>query len=106
MIRSSREQRKVCFYQSSPVRLEGTDFEASMNKIKSEITKSELGIESNKAVCVGLKRTTWQQTQLKALEEKINSVPSEVIDPVYTARKSQKKHFGDKRKKNRRRNFV
>jgi DNA repair exonuclease SbcCD ATPase subunit/predicted phosphodiesterase len=87
-----RAKKESASIKAALSRLEGTDFEAAIDKVKSEITKSELGIESNRAICVGLKEELFeQQTELKALEEKINSVPSEVIDPVLTARKIAEK---------------
>ena len=73
-------------------RLEDTDFEGAINKIKSEITKSELGIESNKAICVGLKdELATENLNLNTLQAKIDSVPAEIIDPVVTAKRIAEK---------------
>ena len=75
-------------------RLEGIDFEEKLKVLKKEITNSELGIESNRASCAALKEEGSQKE--KALRETITmieSVPAEIIDPVYTSRKiTQKKN--------------
>jgi len=64
-------------------RLEGIDFEGQIGNIKSQITKSELEIERNKAVCAALKEHLFKlNDQLIAAQEKIDSVPAEIIDPV------------------------
>tara|TARA_Y100000004_G_scaffold101035_1_gene113240 strand:- start:577 stop:3711 length:3135 start_codon:yes stop_codon:yes gene_type:complete len=82
-----RAKKESASIKAALSRLEGIDFETSINKIRAEITKSELGIETNRAICIGLKEElSDQQLELKLLHEKINSVPSEVIDPVLTAR--------------------
>jgi len=66
-------------------RLEGTDFEGNIQKLKSEITKSELEIEGNKAQCLAFKDSISKLGEtLREIQEKIDSVPAEVIDPVLT----------------------
>lgn len=73
-------------------RLEGIDFDANINDIKAEITKSELAIEKNKAICASLKEEMAELTQeVSLLEGKISSVPAEIIDPVLTASKIKQK---------------
>jgi DNA repair exonuclease SbcCD ATPase subunit/predicted phosphodiesterase len=68
-------------------RLEGIDFETNIKQIKSEIVKGELLIEKNRAICNTLKDELGKLTQeLDILRNKISSVPTEVIDPVITAR--------------------
>lgn len=83
-----RAKKESASIKSALSRLEGTDFEGLITKIKGEITKSELGIETNRAVCAGLKEELLEQQQhLALLQQKIDSVPSEVIDPVLTSKK-------------------
>ena len=73
-------------------RLEGIDFDTSIKDIKAEITKSELAIEKNKAICISLKEEMAELTQeVNILEDKISSVPAEIIDPVVTANKITQK---------------
>ena len=73
-------------------RLEGIDFDASIKDIKAEIIKSELAIEKNKAICISLKEEMTELTQeVNVLEDKISSVPAEIIDPVVTANKISQK---------------
>lgn len=68
-------------------RLEGTDFETQIAEVKRDITKSELGIESNKASCSDIRGTISDANkELLAVEAKIESVPAEIIDPVMTSR--------------------
>ena len=58
-----------------------------ISKIKNEITKSELGIESNKAICVGLKKELeFTQSVLGALQLKIESVPAKVASFAFASR--------------------
>ena len=67
-------------------RLEGIDFDASIKDIKAEIIKSELAIEKNKAICISIKEEMAELKQeVSLLEDKISSVPAEIIDPVMTA---------------------
>ena len=74
--------------KASLKRLEGIDFEVEIGKIKREITKSELGIESNKAACTTLKREKQETVSEKSeISSKIESVPAEIIDPVMTSQK-------------------
>ena len=69
-------------------RLEGIDFETNIKIIKSEIAKGEISIEKNKAICVSLKEELSNLMQEVAnLQNKIDSVPAEIIDPVMTAKK-------------------
>ena len=87
-----RAKKESASIKAALSRLEGTDFEGAISKIKSEIAKSELGIETNKASCTSLKQElTEQQKHLDSLQAKINSVPSEVIDPVVTAKRISQK---------------
>ena len=73
-------------------RLEGIDFDTKIKTIKSEITSSELAIEKNKAVCLSMKSDLDKlMRDMSDLEDKIASVPAEVIDPVMTAEKIHKK---------------
>ena len=73
-------------------RLEGIDFDANIKDIKAEITKSELAIEKNKAICNSLKEEKLEITQeISVLQDKISSVPAEIIDPVMTAKKITQK---------------
>ena len=73
-------------------RLEGIDFETNIETIKSEITKGELAIEKNRAICASLKQDLSQLTdEVRILQGKINSVPAEIIDPVMTASKITQK---------------
>ena len=73
-------------------RLEGIDFETNIKTIKSEITNGEIAIERNKAICNTLKEELSElMQQVSNLQDKINSVPAEVIDPVMTASKITQK---------------
>ena len=73
-------------------RLEGIDFDANIKDIKAEITKSELAIEKNKAICISLKEEVSELAQESSLlQDKISSVPAEIIDPVMTANKIMQK---------------
>ena len=73
-------------------RLEGIDFDASIKDIKAEITKSELAIEKNKAICFSLKEEMLElMEESNLLQDKISSVPAEIIDPVITANKIMQK---------------
>ena len=73
-------------------RLEGIDFDTNIKDIKAEIIKSELAIEKNKAICISLKQEMTELTQeIGLLEDKISSVPAEIIDPVLTANKITQK---------------
>lgn len=87
-----RAKKESSSIKAALSRLEGTDFDSAITKIKSEITKSELGIETNRAICKSLKEEiAEQQAALKELEHKIESVPSEVIDPVLTMKRISEK---------------
>ena len=73
-------------------RLEGIDFETNIKTIKSEIIKGELAFEKNKAICISLKESLLDlANEIRALEDKIDSVPAEIIDPVMTASKIAQK---------------
>ena len=73
-------------------RLEGIDFESNIKSIKLEITRGELAIERNKAICDTLKEEMSVLAQkTRMLQEKIDSVPAEIIDPVMTAKKISQK---------------
>ncbi len=78
--------------KASLKRLEGIDFETNIKTIKSEITNSELAIEKNKAICETLKYESAQLMQsVSALQDKIDSVPAEIIDPVMTTKRISQK---------------
>ena len=73
-------------------RLEGIDFDANIKSIKSEITEGELAIERNKAICSTLKdELSVLIHEIRDLQDKINSVPAEIIDPVITAKRIAQK---------------
>ncbi len=73
-------------------RLEGIDFDTNIKMIKSEIIKGELAIEKNKAICTTLKEELSELVdKIKNLQDKIDSVPAEIIDPVITAKKIAQK---------------
>ena len=73
-------------------RLEGVDFEVKIQEIKKAIASSELSIVSNKAVCDSLKGEIEEFTKsANVVQEKIDSVPTEIIDPVITERKIAEK---------------
>jgi len=68
-------------------RLEGIDFEMDIKNIKSEISRGEYSIEKNKAICSTLKEDLETLSiELNTLQNKITSVPADVIDPVMTSR--------------------
>ncbi len=68
-------------------RMEGIDFDAQIKSIKKEITKSELSVEHNKALCKSMREESETLvSSLAEISEKINSVPAEIIDPVLTQR--------------------
>ena len=68
-------------------RLEDIDFSTEIKEIKDQITKSELGIERNRALCNSAKEELEELDRFLAeLRVKIESVPAEVIDPVLTSR--------------------
>ena len=68
-------------------RLDGIDFEAQIESAKRDITKSELAIETNKAICKEVRETILEiNSDLASIVAKIESVPTEVIDPVMTSR--------------------
>ncbi len=78
--------------KASLKRLEGIDFDTNIKSIKSEITRGELAIEKNKAFCAILKKELADLIyQIKNLQDKIDSVPAEIIDPVITAKNIAKK---------------
>jgi DNA repair exonuclease SbcCD ATPase subunit/DNA repair exonuclease SbcCD nuclease subunit len=73
-------------------RLEGIDFEAEIQSIKKEITKSELAIESCKAECQTIKgQKQDSEKALETIDAKIRSVPAEIIDPIITSQKIAQK---------------
>ena len=78
--------------KASLKRLEGIDFDTNIKTIKSEIINSELAIEKNKAICETLKHESDQLMQeASSLQDKIDSVPAEIIDPVMTTKKIAQK---------------
>jgi DNA repair exonuclease SbcCD ATPase subunit/predicted phosphodiesterase len=73
-------------------RLDGIDFDSEIDSIRSEIVKSELSIEKNKAICASLKQEVSALIEeLGSIQERIESVPAEIIDPVLTMKHIQKK---------------
>ena len=73
-------------------RLEGVDFPEEILSIKSKITKSELGIESNRARCESIRFDIKALEQsVASIDSMINAVPGEIIDPVVTSREIEKK---------------
>ncbi|OUW01686.1 MAG: hypothetical protein CBD16_05315 [Betaproteobacteria bacterium TMED156] len=67
-------------------RLEGIDFDTNIKTIKTEITRGELAIERNRAICDTLKdKLSDLVDKIRGLQDKIDSVPAEIIDPVMTA---------------------
>ena len=72
-------------------KLEGVDFEEQITGIMREITKSELGIETHKAECKSMREDLLElNTDISELSSKIESVPAEIIDPVYTQQQIDK----------------
>ena len=73
-------------------RLEGIDFDTNIKDIKTEIIKSELAIEKNRAICNTLKEERVELTkEINTLNDMISSVPAEIIDPVMTAKEITQK---------------
>ncbi len=73
-------------------KLEDIDFEEQLSFIRKDIVKSELGIESHKAECKTMRGELEEfTTQVKHLSNKIDSVPTEIIDPVLTQRRIEEK---------------
>jgi DNA repair exonuclease SbcCD ATPase subunit/DNA repair exonuclease SbcCD nuclease subunit len=73
-------------------RLEGIDFETNIKNVKSEIARGEFAIERNKAECLSLKEDLVEISQeMSTLQDKISSVPADVIDPVLTSRAIESK---------------
>ena len=78
--------------KSALKRLEGINFEEQIEIIKKEITKSELGIETNKAECRTMRLELSEiSSKLSETTKKIDSVPAEIIDPVLTQQEIRKK---------------
>ena len=78
--------------KASLKKLEGVDFEEQITAIKRDITKSELGIEAHKAECKSMREDLSELgIEVSELSRKIESVPAEVIDPVYTQQQIDKK---------------
>jgi len=66
-------------------KLEGVNFSEQIESIKKDITKSELQIEQQKAICKSTKEELQElNLELSELSLKIDSVPAEIIDPVLT----------------------
>ena len=73
-------------------RLEGIDFESNIEDIKGEISRGELSIERNKAICRSLKEEISELSKdIAHVKAKIESVPAEIIDPATTAGEIEKK---------------
>jgi len=67
-------------------RLDGIDFEVETGKVKKEVVRSGLSIESNKALCTTLKHDREiVVSEISRINAKIESVPAEIIDPVMTS---------------------
>ena len=68
-------------------RLEDIDFEEEISQAQKAILKSEILIGNNKHACESLKEKIEDlRIDLHEVEDKIKSVPAEVIDPVLTSR--------------------
>ena len=68
-------------------RLEDIDFESELTMARREISKTEMSIEKNKAMCTTHREETKEITEeLKTITVMIESVPAEIIDPVSTLR--------------------
>ena len=73
-------------------KLEGVDFDQQIKSIQKDITKSELGIESHKAECRSMREDLQNlNIGLSELKNKVESVPAEIIDPVLTQQRIDKK---------------
>ena len=73
-------------------KLEGIDFHEQVSSVEREIVKSELGIESHKARCKSLKEDgNLLNLEILDITARIESVPAEIIDPVLTQQKIEKK---------------
>tara|TARA_Y100000592_G_scaffold96953_1_gene166503 strand:- start:13426 stop:16563 length:3138 start_codon:yes stop_codon:yes gene_type:complete len=73
-------------------KLEGVDFEEQIEAIKREITRSELSIESNKALCRTMREDLGGlNISLAELSSKIDAVPAEIIDPALTLQEIARK---------------
>jgi DNA repair exonuclease SbcCD ATPase subunit/DNA repair exonuclease SbcCD nuclease subunit len=95
------------FTSASLKRLEGIDFEGETNNIKADILKSELRIASNKARCSLLKDEISNLVELlKETQDKIESVPAEVIDPVVTNQRIEAKRVLILRSAGERKNAI
>jgi len=73
-------------------RIDHIDFDTEIKGIKGDIAKSGLSIEKNRALCLALKDNTALLTEeLGQIQEKIDSVPAEIIDPVMTMKEIEVK---------------
>ena len=73
-------------------KLEGVDFDQQIKSIQKDITKSELGIESHKAECRSMREDLQNlNIGLSDLKNKVESVPAEIIGPVLTQQRIDKK---------------
>ena len=73
-------------------KLEGIDFQEQISSVEREIVKSDLGIESHKAKCKSLKEEgNLLNLEILDIKARIESVPAEIIDPVLTQQKIEKK---------------
>ena len=62
-------------------KLEDIDYESLIKEAKNKIVKSELAIVRNKAICETLQEDMSEIGEdIKSLQEKIDSVPAEIID--------------------------
>ena len=73
-------------------KLEDIDFTTQIKEIKNNITKSELGIERNRAICSTIKKELNElQEYMVDLQTKVDSVPANIIDPVVTLKRINQK---------------
>jgi|18_taG_2_1085343.scaffolds.fasta_scaffold00246_12 exonuclease SbcC len=73
-------------------KLEDIDYESLIEEVKNKIIKSELAIVRNKAICETLQEDTADMgEEIKSLQEKIDSVPAEIIDIVSLKEKIRNK---------------
>ncbi len=88
--RLSKEDSAIT--KASLKRLEGIDFETEIRDVKKEIFSSELSIENLKASCITLREERSEiLEEILQLDNKIESVPAEIIDPVLTTQEISRK---------------
>jgi exonuclease SbcC len=73
-------------------KLEDIDYESLIEEAKNKIIKSEIAIVKNKAICETLKEDMSElEQEISTLQEKIESVPAEIIDIVSLKEKIKNK---------------